>query len=203
MQATYATLGLTLRSGGGSRGRTNPGAAMYPFARMLKEMWKGHRAGPLPILGTHVSHHICWPWDLDLWAELNNGRTLTIYDLGRIPMAIRTGLWAVIRRKGWGITVAGNTTRYRRRVRMFDRLEMHSRCIGWDQRFLYMEQSMWKAGECTSHMLLRSAVTSKAGIVPPSEVLVAMGAEQDSPSLPRWVQAWIAADAERPWPPER
>ncbi|MGB3176317.1 MAG: acyl-CoA thioesterase [Albidovulum sp.] len=176
---------------------------MYPFARMAKEIWTSRRAAPLPLTGTHVSHHICWPWDLDLWVELNNGRTLTLFDLGRIPLAVRTGLARLIRQERWGITVAGNTVRYRRRVRMFDRLEMHSRCIGWDTRFLYMEQSMWRAGECTSHMLLRSAVTSRQGIVPPSEVLAALGQDVDSPALPAWVQAWISADALRPWPPQR
>ncbi len=176
---------------------------MYPFARMMKELWIGRRQAPLGILDTHVSHHICWPWDLDMWVELNNGRTLTLYDLGRIPLAVRTGLGAVIRQKRWGITVAGSNVRYRRRVRMFHRVEMLSRCIGWDSRFLYMEQSMWRGPECTSHMLLRSAVTSTKGMVPPTEVLAALGQEMDSPPLPGWVRAWIAADAERPWPPER
>ncbi len=57
----------------------------------------------------------------------------------------------------WGMTVAGNSTRYRRRVRMFDKVTMVTRCIGWDARFLYMEQAMWKDGECTSHILIRSA----------------------------------------------
>ncbi|MGB7268992.1 MAG: acyl-CoA thioesterase [Albidovulum sp.] len=174
---------------------------MYPFARMLKEIWTSSRKAPLGLTDAHVSHHICWPWDLDLWVELNNGRTLTLYDLGRIPLAIRSGLAGVLRRRRWGITVAGNTTRYRKRVRMFDRLEMHSRCIGWDTRFLYMEQSMWRAGECTSHMLLRSAVTSAKGIVPPGEVLAEMAVVMESPALPDWVLAWIAADAMRPWPP--
>ncbi|NUB44868.1 acyl-CoA thioesterase [Fertoebacter nigrum] len=176
---------------------------MYPYARMFKEIWKFRNAPPLPILGTHVSHHICWPQDIDPWRELNNGRTLTLYDLGRIPLGQRTGLHAVTKANGWGIAVAGNSTRYRRRVRLFDRIEMHSRCIGWDQRFLYMEQSMWKGAECTSHMLLRSAVTSGAGIVPPERVLAAMGQPVQSPVLPDWVQAWIAGDAGRPWPPLR
>jgi acyl-CoA thioesterase FadM len=176
---------------------------MYPFFRMYKELWKFRRAPALPLLGVHVSHHICWPWDLDPWRELNNGRTLTLYDLGRIPLGQRTGLHAALKAQGWGMTVAGNTTRYRRRVQMFDRLEMHSRCIGWDVRFLYIEQSMWKGSECTSHMLLRSAVTSKAGIVAPSEVLAALGQDPQSPVLPDWVQGWIAADALRPWPPQR
>ena len=176
---------------------------MYPFVRMMKEIWTSRGAAPLGLTDTHVSHHICWPWDLDMWAELNNGRTLTLFDLGRVPLANRNGLIGILRQKRWGITVAGNTVRYRRRVRAFDRLEMHSRCIGWDERFFYMEQSMWKAGECTSHMLVRSAVTSANGIVPPAVVLAAAAQPDPSPALPDWVKAWIGADALRPWPPVR
>jgi acyl-CoA thioesterase FadM len=176
---------------------------MYPYLRMAHELWKFRSAPRLPILGTHVSHHRCWPQDIDPWMELNNGRTLTLYDLGRLPLGARTGLHKVLKAKGWGMTVAGNSLRYRRRVRMFDVVEMRSRCIGWDHRFIYMDQSMWKGGDCTSHMLIRSAVTSKAGIVAPKELLNALGQPVDSPALPDWVQGWIAADATRPWPPER
>ena len=176
---------------------------MYPYLRMAHELWKFRNAPRLPILGTHVSHHRCWPQDIDPWMELNNGRTLTLYDLGRLPLGARTGLHKVLKAKGWGMTVAGNSLRYRRRVRMFDVVEMRSRCIGWDHRFIYMDQSMWKGGDCTSHMLIRSAVTSKAGIVAPKELLKALGQPVESPALPDWVQGWIAADATRPWPPER
>jgi acyl-CoA thioesterase FadM len=175
---------------------------MYPYFRMAKELWTFRRAPPLDVTGMHVSHHRCWPQDLDPWRELNNGRTLTLYDLGRIPYAVRTGLAAAVRAQGWGLTVAGNTTRYRRRVRLWDRVEMRTRCIGWDRRFFYIEQSMWNGAECTSHMLLRSAVTSAAGIVAPARVLEAMGLPVESPELPGWVQAWSAADHERPWPPQ-
>lgn len=174
---------------------------MYPFLRFGTEMARARRMAPLPPLGTHVSHHRCWPWDLDPWVELNNGRTLTLYDLGRIPMAQRTGLIAVLRREGWGITVAGNSVRYRRRIRLFERFTMLSRLIGWDARFFYMEQGLWKGRDCANHMLLRAAVTSDAGMVPPDRVARALGAPPESPALPDWVQAWIAADAQRPWPP--
>lgn len=174
---------------------------MYPFLRLAYALWSVRRAPRIGITDPHITQHICWPWDLDPWNELNNGRTLTIYDLGRIPMARRTGLDRVLAANGWGLTVAGGTTRYRRRVRLFDRLTMRTQCIGWDARFLYMEQSMWKAGECTSHVLIRSAFTSKDGIVPPARILAAMGQPETSPPLPDWVAAWIAAEALRPWPP--
>ena len=176
---------------------------MYPCFRMFGQLWQFRKAPVLRPFDAHVSHHLCLPWDLDPWWEQNNGRTLTLYDLGRIPMRRGLGLDPALAAKGWGMTVAGNSTRYRRRVVVFDRPEMRSRLLGWDARFLYVEQSMWKGAQCTSQMLVRSAVTSKAGIVPPVELARALGVADVSPLLPDWVQAWAAADAKRPWPPLR
>lgn len=174
---------------------------MYPIARQVKSMIRASRMPKMGLLETHISQHICWPWDIDPWMELNNGRTLTLYDLGRIELSIRTGLSDVLRKKRWGIVVAGNTTRYRRRVTTFKAFEMRTRCIGWDHRFVYMEQGMYRNGECSSHLLVRGAITSKAGIVPPAQVLAELGHTAASPELADWVKAWITADAERPWPP--
>lgn len=175
---------------------------MYPFVRMVWQFWRHRNDPPLGPTDTHVSQHICLPWDLDFWMELNNGRTLTIYDLGRLPMAKRMGLTDILRAKGWGLTMAGVHVRYRRRVRMFDRITMKSRAVCWDHRFMYLEQSMWKAdGECASHALYRSALTGPNGIVAPHEALTAMGRDPTSPPMPDWVEAWVHADAKRPWPP--
>ncbi len=174
---------------------------MYPYLRMAKEMWKFRKSPRLGLLEAHVSTHRIWPWDLDPWRELNNGRTLTLFDLGRIPMAVRMGFEEVAKTKGWGITIAGNSTRYRRRVTVFQRLTQVSRVLGWDDRFVYLEQSFWRNGDCTASMLARSAFISKSGIVPPVEFLKAIGQPETSPPLPDWVAAWIASDAAREWPP--
>ncbi len=175
---------------------------MYPIVRFIKEMVKFRRAPKLSVTQPHISTHMCWPWDLDPWIELNNGRTLTLYDLGRIPMAARTGLVDILRRKGWGITVAGNSTRYRRRIRAFQRFTMISNVIGWDDRFIYIQQSMWTGNTCCNQMLLRAAVTSPDGIVPIPQLLTELDEPTEPQALPAWVQAWIDADAQRPWPPE-
>ena len=176
---------------------------MYPYFRMFKELWKYRQAPALGILDAHISTHRIWPFDLDPWMELNNGRTLTLFDLGRIPLGKRTGLHHALRENGWGLTVAGNSTRYRRRVTLFQRLTQVSRAIGWDDRFIYLEQSFWRGEECTAHMLLRMAVISKGGMIAPERVLTVLGADTISPDLPQWVQNWIAADSQRPWPPKK
>ncbi len=175
---------------------------MYPFVRMAKE-FAIHRSAPrLGLFDTHVSHHICWPWDIDLWLELNNGRTLTLFDLGRMVLFRRTGILDVMRQRRWGGTVAGASVRYRRRVAAFDRIEMRSRIAGWDERFFYLDQSMWRDGDCTGQALVRSAVVTKGRMVPMAEAAGALGHPGDRPDLPRWIAAWAQADALRPWPPE-
>jgi acyl-CoA thioesterase FadM len=176
---------------------------MFPFVRLIKDVFLASRQPRFAQLtDIHVSRHICWPQDLDVFLELNNGRALTLYDLGRIAMAQRAGLITVLRRERWALTMAGVHVRFRRWIRGFERFEVRSRAVCWDDKFVYIEQSMWKRdGECASHALYRAAVTDRNGIVAPARVLAALGQEVGSPAVPGWIAAWIRADSERPWPP--
>ncbi|MGB0798551.1 MAG: thioesterase family protein [Planktomarina sp.] len=174
---------------------------MYPFIRFAWQFFVHRNSPSLKVGEIHVSHHMCMPWDLDFWMELNNGRTLTLYDLGRLPMAKRAGMIAILKRKKWGLTVAGSMVRYRRRIRMFDKIEMRSRALCADGRFMYLEQSMWVRGTCAGHALYRTAVTDKNGIVPTDLVQAEFGSGVELPPIPDWVAAWIKTEDLRPWPP--
>ncbi len=85
---------------------------------------------------------------------------------------------------------------------LFTKLTQVSRVVGWDDRFTYIEQSFWNGDDCTSHMLLRSAFISKAGIVPPQTVLCALGQPEVSPPLPDWMAARALGRAATLAPPE-
>nr|WP_319248611.1 acyl-CoA thioesterase [uncultured Celeribacter sp.] len=144
------------------------------------------------------------PWDIDLWMELNNGRTLTIFDLGRIPMSIRNGTAKAAKEGGYSMAVAGASVRYRRRVTTFQKVDMWTKTTCFDDKFLYIEQSMWdQKGECCNHILLRGAVIKKRKLVPPQELFERMEPGLVSPPMPDWVRNWIDADNTRPWPPIR
>lgn len=174
---------------------------MYPMLRLASVTLSERRKPQLGLLDTHSLPLRCLPWDLDGYGEMNNGRILTLYDLGRIALGLRVGLAKVLRREGWGLVVAGSSVRYRSRIIGMQRFTLKTRVLGWDERFLYVEQGMWRGEICCNHALLRTGVTRKGRLVPKADVARAMAHHDPSPPLPGWVNAWIAADGQRPWPP--
>ncbi|MET4695250.1 acyl-CoA thioesterase [Endozoicomonas lisbonensis] len=175
---------------------------MYPLIRLLTSSIKARFSSRISVSDLCETTFRCRPWDLDMFMEVNNGRMLTLYDIGRFDLSIRTGLSEVLRRNRWGFAVAGSSVRYRRRVRMFDRVTIRTQLVGIDDRWTYVAQSMWVKGQPASSVLLRTAVTSKSGGVPTQKVLDEMGLEQWETELPEWVRSWVEGDALRPWPPE-
>ena len=175
---------------------------MYPIIRLITTSIKSKLASSLSVHDASETTFFCRPWDLDLFMEVNNGRMLTLYDLGRFNLSIRCGLAAVLRRKRWGLVVAGSSVRYRRRVRLFDKVTMRTQVVGVDDRWIYVAQSMWVKGHPASSVLLRTAITSKSGTVPTESVLHELGLESWNSELPEWVKAWAEGDSQRPWPPQ-
>ncbi len=176
---------------------------MYPFIRTISKVLAARRAEPLDLTETDSFSMWIWPIDLDGFMELNNGRILTLFDIGRFTLATRVGLLQLLGKKGWAFAVAGSFVRYRRRVTLFQRVEIRTRAVGRDGRFFLMEQAMWCGETCTSHMLIRTVVTSKDGVVDPAEVLEALGHPRDyMPQVPNWAIAMTTAEGDRPWPPD-
>ncbi|MGR5457377.1 acyl-CoA thioesterase, partial [Vibrio alfacsensis] len=78
----------------------------------------------------------------DLFLELNNGRILTLYDIGRTALSVKCGLMSTLKKKRWGLVVAGSSVRYRKRIHMFDKITMKTQCVATDDKWFYLEQSM-------------------------------------------------------------
>lgn len=176
---------------------------MYPFLRLGLEVLRNRRRGAVPLGEAHVTQVRAWPIDIDPFLDLNNGRILTLMDLGRFGIFTRLGILQTLKERGWYGTVAGSAVRYRRRITVMQMLELRTRILGWDDRFIYFDQAFWRGDECCAQAIVRTAITTGKGFVPTDEVARAMGYDPVSPPLPDWVAAWDAAERERPWPPQR
>jgi acyl-CoA thioesterase FadM len=140
--------------------------------------------------------------DIDIYPELNNGRHLTMMDLGRMDLAQRTGLLKIVHDHKWGFAVAGASVRYRHRIRAFTRFRLHTKVIAADERWFYFHQNTIRKGRIHSSALVRAGITSEEGLVPVKKVLEAWGKRDWNPGMPEWVKAWSEAEELRPWDKE-
>ncbi|MEM9716138.1 MAG: acyl-CoA thioesterase [Pseudomonadota bacterium] len=175
---------------------------MYPAIRMALALWSGSRQPERDVNDTFESTHRVMPWDIDIFGELNNGTTLTLLDLNRLPFGGRVNWNQTLIKNGWMMTMAGVSVRYRRRIRAFQKIRITCKAVGRDDRFFYLVQTIYRGDEPTTQALYRVAVTNKKGMIPTQEMVEAMDELDWNPEIPDWVAAWIAAEDLRPWPPE-
>ncbi len=176
---------------------------MYPIARFIKVFFSAKKKSKISFLEPSATEFSCHPWDLDMFNEMNNGRVMTLYDLGRFDLSFRTNLFKIMKENNWAMVVAGSSVRYRKRIKAFDKISMYSQCVGIDDKWLYIEQSMWVNGQPCSSVLIRGGISSKQGLVPPKSLLEQLGYEDNNEPLPAWVNEWIASEQHRPWPPQK
>lgn len=172
---------------------------MYPYFRLVRLFVKNKAKRKLNIGDESILPMRVCLVDIDPFMELNNGRHLTMMDFGRFDLAIRSGLISVIKRKKWGLVVAGASVRYRHRLKFMHRYKLHSQIVGYDEKWFYFHQKTVRDGKIHSAALIRTAVTSKDGVVASRDVLKAMNYDNIEYSVPEWVVAWANADELRPW----
>lgn len=135
------------------------------------------------------------PNDLDTNLHLNNGRYLTLMDLGRVDLLLRLGVVREMRRRRWGGVVASATVRFRRPLNLFQRFDLHSRLVCWDDRWFYMEQRFTRGGETAAVAIVKARFVAADGRrLAPAEVVAATRHAMESPPMPPGVRGWVEAE---------
>ena len=112
-----------------------------------------------------------WPTDIDLNFHLNDGRYVSISGLGRLDVMLRTRLLRRALKRGWYPVVGSVVVRYRREIRPFEKFELHSRILGWDDKWFYFEHRFEKGGDVAALAYARGVMRTHGGAVPTSDVL--------------------------------
>jgi len=161
---------------------------------LFRTLWKALtlRLRPaLDPLGISVLAFQVWPNDLDVNVHMNNGRFLSVMDLGRFDLTFRTGLGRAMLRNRWKPLVGGVTIRYRRSLDPFERYELHTRLLGWDAKWFFLEQRFLKGGrDLAAEGVVRALFRGKGGNVPVAEVLRQMGYEGPDLEAPEAIRRW-------------
>ncbi|WP_296631125.1 thioesterase family protein [Rhodoluna sp.] len=133
-----------------------------------------------------------WPTDLDIFNHMNNGKFLTLFDLSRYDLALRSGAWQLWKKLGWYPVVVAATITYRKSLQPWQAFDMESKVIGWDAHAFYFDQRMVVAGEIYAQGIIRIRFLKRSrGIVTPDEVLAhSHEFVGEHPVLPEWVKVW-------------
>jgi acyl-CoA thioesterase FadM len=124
------------------------------------------------------------PNDLDTNLHMNNGRYLTLMDLGRVDMMIRSGVIGAILREKWMPVIAGVSMIYRRSLSPFERFSLETRIIGWDERWAYIEQTFVTGkGELAARGYVKAAFLKDGARLPIETVVAHAGPGKVSPVL--------------------
>jgi acyl-CoA thioesterase FadM len=114
------------------------------------------------------------PNDLDLNLHMNNGRYLTICDLTRIDMFIRSGLLKVMLKKKWAPIIADHTMTYKRPLRLFERFDVALALTHWDEKFFYMTHTFTVGDRVVATGTSKGVLRSREGVVAPEAVIAEM-----------------------------
>jgi acyl-CoA thioesterase FadM len=148
----------------------------------------------IDVLDESVIRLRVWPTDIDLNFHLNDGRYMSLTGLGRVDLMARNGLLGRAMKRRWYPVVGAAMIRFRREIRSFEKFSLHSRMVGWDEKWFYFEHRFEKEGALAAIAYVRGVLRTPEGAVPSSDVLALVGITVPSPALPDAVQRWREAN---------
>lgn len=157
---------------------------MNLWFRLLILMLRLRRQPPMDLLDQVQQDMRVLPNDLDAFGHMNNGRYLTLMDLGRLVIMERTGLLRAARQNDWLPLVRGIEIEYLKPLLPWRRFTLHTRLISWDRKWLYLEQRFTAGDTLHARAHIRGLLRGRDGNVPTAELLKAVGAGDHEPPEP-------------------
>lgn len=143
-----------------------------------------------------------WPFDLDLNIHMNNGRYLSLMDLGRLDLMVRLGLMKAVLKNKWMPVLASAQIRYRVPLQPFEKFRLETRLLWWDDKWFYMEQRFLVTRGRKKNVV--AAIGFVKGsfydrklkqTIPSDDIAAIIGvAPEDKPAMPAVIKSWQAAE---------
>jgi len=131
------------------------------------------------------------PTDCDINFHMNNGRYLTFMDLGRVHLVTQSGLMPIIIRKRWRAALAAAEVNFIRSLAPFQKFDLVTRIVTWDEKYCYMEQRFESEGALCAHAFVKGLFLDAKGRVANSAVVAELGYSESPPPMSEELRLWI------------
>jgi acyl-CoA thioesterase FadM len=169
---------------------------MNLFLRLLLLLFTAPFRPRCDVLGPARKRFVVWPADLDVLWHVNNGVYLSMLDVARVDLMLRSGMLKALGRRGIYPVVAAETIRFRRSLRLLQSFEIETTVIGWDDKALLIRHHFTRAGELVAEAVVRARfLKRRGGTVSTKELLAVLDKPGPSPALPSWIEAWNLENA--------
>ncbi|HEY6640738.1 thioesterase family protein [Povalibacter sp.] len=165
---------------------------MFPWLRLIKVSARLAGTARMALLETSRVRLRAWPNDLDINLHVNNGRYLALADLGRFDWFIRTGVFQLARRHDAVPVIGDAIAKFRREIKAWQAFEIHTRLVGWDERWAFLEHRFIREGRVIGVVAIRGVFRGPEGSLTPGELMAGLGVSMTSPPLPEWIREWHA-----------
>lgn len=130
------------------------------------------------------------PNDCDVNLHMNNGRYLTFMDLGRVHLVTQIGLMPLVFRRRWRAALAAAEVNFIRQLAPFQKFDLVTRIVTWDEKYAYMEQRFERDGVLCAHAFVKGLFLDANGRIASSTVVAEMGYTGPVPPMPEELRIW-------------
>lgn len=131
---------------------------------------------------THLTFRV-FPTDLDVNMHLTNSRYFSLMDLSRVDHLMRCGAWKQVRANKLMPVLGSGSIRFRRAVPPFKKIDVTTRVVGTDEKWIYLEHKIIAGDMVYSVSVLKAAFLNANGRVPVPELLQVFGYEGEPPPM--------------------
>lgn len=149
---------------------------------ILSSYWKK----PLGLLDESVLNLRVLPNDVDI-TKISNDRYTALMDLGRLDIVFRAGLRKAMTTKKWMPVVTFNTIRFRYPLKIFQKYQLKTRIIWWDETTFYWQQIFERKGRVIATGHICGTLFNQDGQIPPSAMIEEAGQAVIKPTEPEIV----------------
>ncbi len=142
-----------------------------------------------------------FPSDLDINLHVNNGRYLTLMDLGHLDILLRGGVWRVLMKTGWMPVFSAAKIRFRRELKLFQKFRLETRIVYWDETSFVIQHRLMipqpQGGDVAAAVALKRGGfydRKASAFMPAARLFALLGYEAETPPLGEDVKAFLEAE---------